>query len=295
MLTMACPKCGGEFRKAIAPSYWECTTVLAVRLPTGVPHPALGPQWIDRPVMCGHRYPEGAPAMVESPLCSCGTYAIGRCQHCGQHVCGDCSQFADGQRLCAVGIETRTAQMRARMDAATAQREESIRAAAEARANEHAERVNEVRARHGPAEPIREELSRHLDAARPRFVPNLWVLIALVVAAPFLTVLVGAVIAHGSTAVSPGPYVLGSVVAAVIAWTVWLATAIGHRNRIPGHESEARRLRAKLGCGREDCDQCRRVSAEFARVVGATRSELAGAEHRPATPGHPHFASEDPR
>src|ERR1035438_7609477 len=110
MRPMACPKCGGKFKKMISLAYWECTTVLAVRLPTGVPHPALGPQWGDRPTVCGYRYPEGAPAVDGSPLCSCGTYAIGRCRHCGQHVCGDCSQTLDGQRLCAIGLNDRYAQ-----------------------------------------------------------------------------------------------------------------------------------------------------------------------------------------
>lgn len=55
--------------------------------------------------VCGHRYQAGRPGTAR--VCSCGTFAIGLCQDCGDPVCGDCSLMVGGQRLC-----TRCAQAR---------------------------------------------------------------------------------------------------------------------------------------------------------------------------------------
>lgn len=48
--------------------------------------------------VCGHRYHAGQPGTGQ--VCSCGTFAIGLCQDCGNPVCGDCSLIVSGQRLC---------------------------------------------------------------------------------------------------------------------------------------------------------------------------------------------------
>ena len=48
--------------------------------------------------VCGHRYQAGQPGTAQ--VCSCGTFAIGLCQDCGNPVCGDCSLIVAGQRLC---------------------------------------------------------------------------------------------------------------------------------------------------------------------------------------------------
>jgi hypothetical protein len=44
---------------------------------------------------------------VSAQVCSCGTFAIGLCQDCGDPVCGDCSLMVGGQRLCHPCVKAR--------------------------------------------------------------------------------------------------------------------------------------------------------------------------------------------
>lgn len=39
--------------------------------------------------------------VVQPPLCTCGTIAVGQCQECKAWVCGDHSGISRGQRLCS--------------------------------------------------------------------------------------------------------------------------------------------------------------------------------------------------
>src|SRR3954454_6481660 len=90
---MACPRCGGTQRIAVAPGYWECTKLVEeFGRPPGYTRPIPV-----RSHPCGHRYHEGS-GVAES--CACGTFAIGHCQRCGKAVCGDHSGLLAGVRLC---------------------------------------------------------------------------------------------------------------------------------------------------------------------------------------------------
>ena len=102
---MSCPKCGGNAFNIIAPGYFECTSRILVPGPVAtvggtviMPVPAA---------VCGYRYQAGTPGTT--PLCSCGTFAIGVCQDCNAPVDGDCSLVMDGQRLCRPCAQTRQA------------------------------------------------------------------------------------------------------------------------------------------------------------------------------------------
>ena len=80
-----CPRCGGATAKQLAPGYFECEST-----------------WDED--VCGHRYQEGGAALGEnSPICHCGTFAIGKCAECGIWVCGAHSSIStEGeQRLCS--------------------------------------------------------------------------------------------------------------------------------------------------------------------------------------------------
>ncbi len=81
---------------------------------------------------CGVRYQEGrgGPAVA---ICTCGTFAIGRCTECGAPVCGlpDCSRMRAQKRVCTRHvIEAAKAAAEA---AEAAQRLSDARAAEEAR------------------------------------------------------------------------------------------------------------------------------------------------------------------
>lgn len=93
---MSCPRCGGTSYKVIAPGYFECASTVFVPGPVAT---AEGTVVMPVPgAVCGHRYQAGQPGTAQ--VCSCGTFAIGLCQDCGDPVCGDCSLMVGGQRLC---------------------------------------------------------------------------------------------------------------------------------------------------------------------------------------------------
>lgn len=109
---MSCTICGGDKRRPIAPSYWECRTEHAHDVPgPGQLDLRLGPVWLAERRICGNRYHEGPPVNVSGPsLCACKTFAIGVCGDCGEPVCGDCSALDSGQRVHCTHIEDRRAQ-----------------------------------------------------------------------------------------------------------------------------------------------------------------------------------------
>jgi hypothetical protein len=99
---VACSACGGNERRPISPGYWECTT-LRSEPPTWVPA-GHGGQMVPRadpPRPCGNRYHDGPTTPTTADLCSCKTFAIGRCAGCDVYVCGDHSSLFEDRRLCA--------------------------------------------------------------------------------------------------------------------------------------------------------------------------------------------------
>jgi hypothetical protein len=75
----------------IAPGYFRCVSRV--------------PRWSDSDPgehdICEYEFQEGASVSPDSPLCACGTLAIGRCANCGAWFCGDHSGLIEGRRLCA--------------------------------------------------------------------------------------------------------------------------------------------------------------------------------------------------
>lgn len=85
-----CPQCGGAEAKQLAPGYFECESTRDDEV-------------------CGHRYQEGPGSIgVNSPMCHCGTFAIGQCAECGIWVCGTHSSIRDEQRLCSEHYQAAT-------------------------------------------------------------------------------------------------------------------------------------------------------------------------------------------
>lgn len=128
---MACPACGGDDRRAIAPGFWECTSPLVSErwVPAG-PGGSMRPERTVRP--CGHRYHEGG-GVTGTTTCACGTFAIGLCAECGSAVCGDHSWMRGDRRLCrehaaAVDAQARAEQAREEHDRRVAQQRRQRRA-----------------------------------------------------------------------------------------------------------------------------------------------------------------------
>lgn len=95
---MACPACGGTERRLITTGYYECLTMR--RRPVGLAQlPGQPEQVVYRAEQCLQRYQEGPTQMTD--MCTCGTYAIGRCKQCDTAVCGDHSALVGGiGRVC---------------------------------------------------------------------------------------------------------------------------------------------------------------------------------------------------
>lgn len=119
---MACPSCGGSERSAVAPGFFECTSLLTVSSVDMVPDGRGGAVPVEqrRTRVCGHRYHEGSGSVGHGPSCACGTFAIGTCHECGRAVCGDHSSLIDGHRLCSDDL------VRAQAERAEAVRREQI-------------------------------------------------------------------------------------------------------------------------------------------------------------------------
>jgi len=116
---MKCPKCGKSKAKQIAPNFYECTAAIRYKVQVRKyrPNPdqiavregrATPLQWFFEDEWqtedCGTRYHVGAPS-ESSVTCSCGTFAIGLCDSCGQAICGDHSELLGGKRNCAGCVE----------------------------------------------------------------------------------------------------------------------------------------------------------------------------------------------
>lgn len=96
---MGCPSCGGVLREAIAPGYWQCTSIVIVeRGGPGLVDSRLGSPVLSGQRICGVAYQEGSETGVE---CGCGTFAVGRCARCRRAVCGVHSSIRRDERLCA--------------------------------------------------------------------------------------------------------------------------------------------------------------------------------------------------
>lgn len=98
---MACPSCGGTDRRAIAPGYWECTSLVESSYPTGL-HPSgkFGPVHETVASSCGRRYQEGGGRALTTICQTCTVFAIGVCAECGVPQCGNCGAHLDGAFLC---------------------------------------------------------------------------------------------------------------------------------------------------------------------------------------------------
>lgn len=117
MSRMACPRCGGEDRRVIAPGYFECASLIPVTqglTPAGVPVPGSA--------ACGHRYQGGTPVNAAG-VCACQTNAIGTCAECARPVCGDHSELAEDKRICVTCLQARATQ---EMDAVASSHAEVI-------------------------------------------------------------------------------------------------------------------------------------------------------------------------
>jgi hypothetical protein len=110
---MACPKCNGSDRRAIAPNYYECTsrvTRVAYRtVPSRTAPPHLGiteTEPVHLQETCMTRYHEGASSATPVSCYACTTDSIGSCGSCGVRVCGDHSSRVDQhRRLCSACAE----------------------------------------------------------------------------------------------------------------------------------------------------------------------------------------------
>lgn len=101
---MACPQCGGQSRRQIAPGFYECTTELQISgyapVPgaTGAPVP-LQPHF--SVAVCGNQYQEASPAPgTAAETCSCSVFAIGRCSRCSTPLCGHHLYRVQGTAFC---------------------------------------------------------------------------------------------------------------------------------------------------------------------------------------------------
>lgn len=112
---MSCPQCGGLSRTALAPGYWRCTSLIEETHLAGVQTVGHMQQPVYRTSSreCGHAYQEGpTSASSDSPLCRCGTFAIGRCAICQSWCCGVHGGLLDETRLCDTHYrESRAAQL----------------------------------------------------------------------------------------------------------------------------------------------------------------------------------------
>jgi hypothetical protein len=120
----------------IAPSFFECRTVIHDTDVTLGPDPAYPPSMgvtapqfhpVDR--VCGTRYHEATdgPRGGATPVCACGTFAVGVCAECGAPVCGECSSRRNQRRLCPVHTAASDReQRRVADDAAAAEYESAV-------------------------------------------------------------------------------------------------------------------------------------------------------------------------
>ena len=111
-----CPDCKGSSRIAIAPGYWQCTTLIRRFVPHWGPMPGTSPELgIMGPVLaagqrsCGRRYQEegGRNEVDVNASCVCGMFAIGRCADCGVFVCGEHGGLSEGRLTCTADIGRR--------------------------------------------------------------------------------------------------------------------------------------------------------------------------------------------
>lgn len=100
---MPCPTCGSTVREPISPGFFRCLAI--VETPGYGPGRwgQPGPEFVARRAPCRTEYQEGAPVTGDGtlpPLCSCNTFAVGRCSICRAWVCGNCSEMIGNERFC---------------------------------------------------------------------------------------------------------------------------------------------------------------------------------------------------
>ena len=93
---MSCPSCGGTSRAMLSPGYFQCTSIITRRDPTGAhPSGAFGPAYQDFSCQCGHRYQEGTGQAGQQACIEHALFAVGLCIRCRRTpVCGRCPQQA---------------------------------------------------------------------------------------------------------------------------------------------------------------------------------------------------------
>lgn len=178
---VACPSCGSQEFREIAPTWVECTAtwqrpVLVGMRPVFGPGrfpPLIGrvPIYDSETVWCRVRHHCVVRATSDSgpwPSCECGTFAIGMCQVCGDAVCGDDSTRRDRRRVCLAcnanaDHEAQQQQHRAEEERRRAD-EEHRRPAEERRAAKLQEMAEEI-ARHGRCRAYPEHPKSYTDAA----------------------------------------------------------------------------------------------------------------------------------
>jgi hypothetical protein len=224
---------------------------------------------------CRHRYHEQqGDGMVDLAVCSCGTFAIGRCLDCDRPVCGDCSSVYGGRRLCGnclrvvqqrEGAERSAEQARQ----ATRNAEAAARRAAEAASAERAH-AEKVRAREGgPGVPTpaalasrRRELERLVGRFRGASGPSAggfwgaavgW-FVGITVAYFVITSA-----ARGQDGVPGAVFATTYVGIGVVALLIWLgphALRSMRSARWPEWEKELAELKFQRGCGERSCRRC---------------------------------------
>jgi hypothetical protein len=257
---MACPTCGGSNREAIAPGWWRCRSDVISRIPGpgygAPPTGQFGPEWIDVAVPCGSTYAEGIGQGPIAPACSCGTFAIGICEECGEPVCGECSGMYGGKR-----IHDRHALQR--VDAQRQQETENARRESEKKAAEHRRAIDAYESAHGGHDYLdswADEIKRGL-AAHPGADQSI---------SEFGVLFLGFFAALICGAIFGG--VAGIVIAEVLTiglWTAWVLARrqeASHRRRLLEEEDRIARQR---GCGNINCRECYPDTRDRGRLAQA--------------------------
>lgn len=96
-----CPKCGRSAAKELSPGFFECRNLQALATPSnpldGNSAPVAGASAI-----CGHRFQVGGRSAAQPDIgsCSCGLFAVGKCQRCNAPFCGECGRKGPEGYVC---------------------------------------------------------------------------------------------------------------------------------------------------------------------------------------------------
>ncbi|MCE0537669.1 hypothetical protein LWF15_19445 [Kineosporia rhizophila] len=100
---VTCPRCGGSKVEQVDVGLWKCHNrwIEEFRGPGMDPRDPSLPHIEHIPASCGHTWhqPTARPT-GDTPLCRCGTFAVGYCARCGNAVCVLHSEVKGDSRLC---------------------------------------------------------------------------------------------------------------------------------------------------------------------------------------------------